>query len=196
MFDPQRLLSLAERVASVAASCEVQTALIGAAAMAVHNAVRATHDVDLASSVDPYQQLHAVEAALRASGLQTRLALPDELDPLGGVLRAWELEDQDEDGDPVAYVEIVNFFNPHRVRPNPARTAIARAVELANLRLRSVTMADLIALKLDAGGYKDYNDIVTLLRQNPHADLDEIRAIASPYDRDHKLDELVAASRP
>jgi hypothetical protein len=42
-------LSLAERIATLASELGIQTALIGASALAAHNYIRATIDVDLAN---------------------------------------------------------------------------------------------------------------------------------------------------
>lgn len=193
VIDQQALLALAERVAAIARERGVETALIGAAAMAVHGRVRGTCDVDLASSVNPYDKLRDLETALRAEQLRTRLRFPDEDDVLGGVLRCWLPQFEDEDGAPLGYVEIVNFFNPHQPRKTPARDAIARSVAIDSTSpLRAVTLADVIAFKLYASSRQDHADIVELLVQNPDADLEHIRQIASPFDRDGVLEQLVA----
>ena len=66
-------------------------------------------------------------------------SMPEEDDPLGGVLRIWEHEDKDGDGEPVpvGVVEVVNFRNPIRPRPNPAAAAIRDAEPLdENTNLR------------------------------------------------------------
>ncbi len=89
------LLGLAERVAEEAHALGIETALIGAAALAIHGYARATLDLDLASAVDPGSDLRALEAALRGIGLHTKLNLPDAEDALGGVLNVWEGEDDD-----------------------------------------------------------------------------------------------------
>jgi hypothetical protein len=105
---------LAERVASVALELGIESAVIGALALAAHNYVRATMDTDLATSVDVFTQLKALEDRLREQGLRVELRLPDEDDPVGGVLQVWEQED--DDGDPLDRVEVVNFRNPYRPR--------------------------------------------------------------------------------
>ncbi len=46
-------LALAERVAGVARDLGIETALSGASALAAHNYVRGTIDLDFATSVDP-----------------------------------------------------------------------------------------------------------------------------------------------
>ena len=58
--------------------------------------------------------------------------------------------------------------------------------------LKYVQLPDLIALKLYAGNRKDLADIVEVLVANPNANLDEIRAVAGPYDRTSELETLIA----
>ncbi|HVZ33142.1 MAG TPA: hypothetical protein VG963_12000, partial [Polyangiaceae bacterium] len=83
---PDPLIQLAERVASIAAELGIATALIGATALAAHNDVRSTADIDLATAVDPFRELSALRKRLEAEGLHTELRLPDEEDSSGGVL--------------------------------------------------------------------------------------------------------------
>lgn len=96
------LLALAERVASLASELGMATAVIGAAALAAHNYVRGTADVDLAMAVDPFRDLLRLRERLSAEGLHTELELPDADDVLGGVLRV-RLQVDDDDS-----VEVVN----------------------------------------------------------------------------------------
>lgn len=124
-----------------------------------------------------------------SQGLNTQLRLPDDEDPLGGVLVVWV--EAADGGEPVDVVEVVNFRNPGRVIATPAPAAIARAQSLAGSSLRCVTIEDLVALKLYAGGLSDLADIEQLLAHNPDADLDAIRAVAAPFDRDGHLDMLI-----
>jgi hypothetical protein len=184
-------LELAERVADVARGLGIETALIGALALAVHNYVRATQDADLATHV-PLYDLMRLDEALTAAGLKTRLRKPDDEDDLGGVLRVWEHEDDDEE--PIEPVEVVNFLNKLRPRRSPAREALARAVELDEARVRCVLLQDLIALKLDAGGRSDLADVVAVLRSNPGADLDAIRATCKSYGFD-VIDTLIEEAK-
>ena len=94
MAQKDPLLRLAERVAEEANKLGIETAIIGAAALAVHGYERATLDLDLASAVDPTTELRELEKALLAMKLHTRLNLPDADDALGGVLNVWETEDE------------------------------------------------------------------------------------------------------
>jgi hypothetical protein len=51
----RRRFRLAERVDAAARELGIDTAVIGATALAVHRFVRATGDIDLATAVDPYR---------------------------------------------------------------------------------------------------------------------------------------------
>jgi hypothetical protein len=186
----QPSLALAERVAATAAELGIETALIGAMALAANNFLRGSQDVDLASNVDPFTQLRALERTLAEQGLNTRLFTPDDHDDLGGKLVVWEYEDEDED--PIDPCEVVNFTNPFRRRKTPAASALRSALPLGpGSSLRYVRLPDLIAFKLDTGARKDQSDVVQLLVHNPDADLDEIRAIAGPFDRANVLESLI-----
>lgn len=189
MIDPQASLALAEQVADAAGRLGLDSALIGAAALAVHRYTRGTEDLDLAINVDPSTQLVALQRVLASDGLQTELRLPDGDDPLGGVLVVRVLAENDEV--PAALVELVNFHNPAHVVPTPAARAIARAMALSGTSLRCVTIDDLVALKLYAGGLTDYADVVQLLARNPDADLDAVREAAAPFDRQRQLESLI-----
>ncbi len=185
------LLDLAERVATVADRLEIRTALIGALALAANGYVRGTLDADLATTVDPFTTLRTLAQALEAIGLHTRLIMPDATDPLGGILRVWERED--EDGDPVDYCEVVNFTNPWSPGPTPAHAAIATAVPFPEARaLRYVTLPSLVALKVATGALRDRVDVIELLASNPETDLDELRRVASPFDEAGVLETLIA----
>jgi hypothetical protein len=189
MLDPAATLALAERVAAEARRLGVEAVLIGAAALAVHRYTRGTEDIGLAVAADPYTQLVALQQALRSNGLDTQLRFPDEDDPLGGVLVVHG--SHADDAEPTDVVEVVNFRNPARTLPTPAPGAIARAQLLPGSSLRCVTIEDLIALKLYAGGLSDLADVEQLLANNPEADLSAIRAVAAPFDRGGILDTLI-----
>lgn len=195
MVEPATPVELAELVARIAAALHIQTALVGAYALAAHHYVRGTKDIDLATTV-PFEQLGRLQRALEAAGLQTLLRSPDVEDPLGGVLVVWTRSD--EAGEPIDPVEVINFVNPHRPRPSPAIEAIRNAIGLAEKpALRYPRLADLIALKLDAGGLRDQADVVELLVRNPDADLEQIRSTCKRYGLD-RIDELIeqACRRP
>jgi hypothetical protein len=184
-------LELAERVARIGRAVNVDTALIGGIALAVHGYERGTDDIDLASVVDPYVDLVRFRDALAQEGLRTQLTHPDEEDPLGGVLRVWINED--EDGEPIEPVEVVNLNNPHRALRLPGRELLRQAIELPEVPdLRCVSLPHLIVLKLYAGSLPDLADAASVLAKNPDADLEEIRAVCKRY-RLHTVDALVEA---
>ncbi|HEY3801231.1 MAG TPA: nucleotidyl transferase AbiEii/AbiGii toxin family protein [Kofleriaceae bacterium] len=191
MAGPNELLALTERIAEAARRLGVETALIGATALAVRGYERATKDLDLATVIDPYPKLQELEVAVQALGLRTKLNMPDDEDDLGGVLNIGT--ELDEDGELVTSLQIVNFNNPMRPRKNPARDAIARATPIEpSSPLRCVQLDDLIALKIDAGSRQDLADVVALIARNEDADLDRIRATCAPYGFTEIVETLIA----
>jgi len=193
VLDPDKTLQVAAQVAAMAEQLGINTALIGAAALAVHGYARGTEDIDLASWVRPHGQLDELAKSLTAIGLRTELRLPDDEDPLGGVLVIWASDE--DDGQRNDVVEVVNFLNPARLVSNPAARAISRAVQLDGIALKCVGLADLVALKLYAGGISDLADVVQLLARNPAVNFDEIRAVAGPYDENDRLGQLMMEAR-
>ena len=182
-------LDLAERIALIAAGLGIETALIGAYALAAHRYVRGTDDIDLASACD-FGDLRRLETAVREAGFQTLVRAPDDEDPLGGVLVIWT--EIDEEGDPIDPCEVVNFVNPYLPRRTPARDAIRNAVSLAEKpALRYPRLADLIALKLYAESRQDDADIVEVIARNLDADLEEVRRVAKAYGFE-RIDDLIA----
>lgn len=183
-------LRLAERVVEIARELGVDTALIGATALAFHRYVRATQDVDLAASIhEPFTVFRELERSVLAAGFKIRVSLPDDQDSLGGVARIWENEDSD--GDPLEPIELVNFYNPLRPRRSPATAAIRDAEPVEQTKLRCVRLPDLVALKCDAGGRHDLADVVEVLRRNPSANREEIRERCKSYGLD-VIDTLIA----
>lgn len=182
-------LQTAERVAEAAAALGLDSALIGAAALAVHGYTRGTEDIDLAVLGHPRRQLMALERQLSELGFRTRLRLPDDEDPLGGVLSVWTATAAGTDA--ADLVEVVNFLNPAHPSPAPVREALADALPLEGSTLRCVRLEHLIALKLYAGGLGDHADIVQVLARNPGFDRESIRSVASPCDRDRVLEGLM-----
>lgn len=189
MLDPARSLALAERVADIARELGFESALIGAGALAVHRYTRGTEDIDLAVVVDPGQQLASLARKLCDSGLHATVRLADDEDPLGGVITI--RPSLDEQGGQDDRVEVVNFRNPGNPVRNPGPGALARARPLPESALRCVTVEDLVALKLYAGGLADHADIVELLARNPDIDPAQVRAIASPFDATGILEGLM-----
>jgi hypothetical protein len=183
-------LDLAERVADAARELGIETALIGAIAMAVHMYIRGTSDVDLATNVSSPSDLRRLQEKLEALGLKTELRLPDEEDPLGGVLEVWQHED--DEALPIEPVEVVNFLNPHRPALNPGAAAIRNAVRIdESSPLRSACLPDLIALKLYSESRRDRADVVELLARNPEADREAIRVACAPFGFGEILEQLI-----
>jgi hypothetical protein len=187
-------LELAERVAGLARELGIETALIGAAAMAVHRYIRATRDLDLGSHVHP-SQLRKLQRRVEELQLHTELRMPDEDDPVGGVLVIWRTVD--DEGQPTDTIELVNFSNPHQPgQLTPGADAVRNAVAIDETSsLRCVQLADLIALKLYAGSFRDKADVIDLLKYNPDADLEAIRTVCKRFGFDATLEELIAAAR-
>ncbi|HTV18631.1 MAG TPA: hypothetical protein VMG12_08175 [Polyangiaceae bacterium] len=179
-------IELAERVATVATEMGIPTALIGATALAAHNYVRGTADIDLATAVDPFRELRRLQERLVSEGLDADLSLPDAEDGLGGVLRIRATADADD------LVEVVNFLNPMNLSKNPGSEAVRTAVSVgASTPLRCATLPLLIALKLYAGGRRDQADVIELMRRNPDADVAAIREVCARYGFSELLEELL-----
>ncbi len=190
MLDPAVSLALAEQVALAARKLGFDSALIGAAALAVYRYTRGTEDIDLAVSIEPWSQLRALEQALVSAGRHTLARMPGDDDPLGGGLGGWGSEG--EGGEAEDVVEVVNFHNPARRVASPGAAAIARAEYLPGSPLRCVKIEDLVALKLYAGGLSDLADIVQLLARNPETNLEAVRVTALPFDAENRLETLIA----
>jgi hypothetical protein len=185
---PSSDLERAERVAAAARELGIPTALIGAAALAVHNYVRATADIDLGANIG-LDELRALARELEALGYRVELNTPDDQDHLGGVIRIWE--DEDAEGNRVGQLDVVNFFNVLRPRKHPGGEAIRDAVEVdERSALRCPRLAHVIALKLDAGSFGDKADVVQLLKRNPDADRDQIREVCERFGFGRALEEL------
>ncbi len=181
----QRTVEVAEAVSDVLDRLGARSALIGAAALAAHNYPRDTADLDLATYEDPFTLLRDAERQLSAAGHECDLRLPDDEDPLGGVLTV-----RGEGHDPV---QVVNFRNPLGGRRNPGRDAVASATPLPGTRLRVVDLPHLVALKLYAGGPKSRADVVELLERNPDVPVDVIRTVCAANRLDRAFDAIVAA---
>ena len=176
MSDPT--LALAEGVVEIDDSRRIRTAHIGAAALAVHGYTRGTQNLDVAIAVAPDSTLREFAQALERAGIANRLQLPDEVDPLGGVIRIWTAED--EDGRGTTVVEVVNFFKPLCPTRNPGAQTLFNAASIEGTPLRCASLQDLVALKLYAGGRADHADVVQLIARTPTPNLDAIRSATGP----------------
>ncbi|MCU0656325.1 MAG: hypothetical protein MUF64_14060 [Polyangiaceae bacterium] len=174
-------LAVAEKLARFLARSGVESALIGAVALAAHRYPRSTEDIDLAVGMDP-RRLEELAQQLRNEGFSTEVSLPDDLDPLGGVLRV--------QAEGVERIEIVNFCNPPAGGfPALIEAALRKATPLREgATLRVVTLQHLILFKLYAGGVKSKNDVLELMSRNPELDLNELRAMCQQFRMDRRLE--------
>ncbi len=180
MHDPEDLLRAAEDVVAILDRHGVDAVVIGATALAAYRYVRQTEDIDLGVNAD-LVTLRAVAAALRQAGFSTELREPEGDDPLGGVI--------DVTG-PFGLLQIISYADRLPAVINDAVKESTLVVR-AGSSLRLVPIAQLVALKLYAGGYKSKADIVELLARNPELDLAAVRATCDRY-RLPGLDELIA----
>jgi hypothetical protein len=174
----------AEKIAALLRARGVETAVIGAVAAAVHGYPRATADLDLASSVDPYRLLQPFSAELAALGYDAQLHEPDADDPLGGVLTVR--------GAGFRKIQIVNYANPWGGGTPLGREAIESATRDALGSLSVVDLPHLVALELYSGGPKGRLDVVELLARNPDAAMDSIRALCKKYRLVRALDAALS----
>ena len=179
MTDPDANLRAAEEVSVILAQHHVQVIVIGAVALAAHNYVRQTEDIDLGVNAD-LATMRNLAAALREHRFAVELREPDAQDPLGGVI--------DVSGS-FGLVQIISFAGRF---PAVINDAIERSklVVRPSSELRLAPIPHLVALKLYAGGYKSKADIIELLRRNPGIDLEEVREVCSRY-RLSGLDDLL-----
>ena len=170
MQDVEGNLEAAERVAAVMQGMNLASVVIGAVALAAHRYIRFTEDIDLGVDAESHQ-MRELATALAAEGFDVELHEPDGDDPLGGVL--------DVSGT-FGLVQVVNFGDrfPAVIRDSLADPAMQLR---AGSGLRIVPIAQLVALKLYAGGAKSKSDIIELLRRNPEADLELIRETCNKY---------------
>jgi hypothetical protein len=134
-------------------------ALIGAAALAVHGVTRSTRDLDLLVS-DPACLDAAYWARLREAGIDVTVRCGEPDDPLAGVVRTRMLGET---------VDVVVG------RPAWQREIASRAVaaEIDGVSVPVARPADLVLLKLYAGGPQDAWDIEQLLGAIDSAELVE-----------------------
>ena len=144
-------MTLLDRVRFLLADQGVAHALIGAAALAVHGVSRATLDQDLL--VTDQRVLATAFWVSLGAGAGVDVRVGDTDDPLAGVVRITFPLDRD--------VDIV-------VGRQPCQAAIlARILHVGAQQLPVVRAADLVLLKLYAGGSQDRWDIEQLLALHP-----------------------------
>lgn len=142
-------MTLLRRVVATLETAGIPAALVGAAAMSAHGALRSTLDIDLLTT-----DLRVLDAELWSdlrvhAGVDVRRG--DAEDPFAGVVR---FERPNE--------RVVDLLVG---RPAWQRRAVARAEPLSieGVSLRVATPVDLVLLKLFAGGAQDAWDVRELL---------------------------------
>ena len=171
----RRLVDQIKEAVAAFTGLKTQPALIGGLALAAHNVVRATSDVDFLADADDGERLHALLLAL---GYQCIHRSEDAANYL-----------RDDEGLDLLYAH----------RPE-ARRLLAEAEERATGlgRLRVVSAEGLIGFKLqgfvnDATRTRDLDDIRALLRANRGSlDMQEVRRYFALFERKHVLDDLLA----
>ena len=165
---------------AVAAFVGLQTtpALIGGLALAAHQVVRATRDVDFLVDADDAERLHALLLGL---GYQSIHRSEDAANYLRG-----------DEGLDLLYAH----------RPEARRLlATAQERETGMGRLRVISAEGLVGFKLqgfvnDASRMRDLDDIRALLRANRGTlDMQEVRRYFALFDREPLLDELLVDPR-
>ncbi len=174
------ILCAAEQVVEILKQHRIDAVVIGAVALAAYHYVRQTRDIDLGVNAD-IAVLRDILVSLREAGFTAELHEPDGTDPLGGVI--------DVSGH-FGVLQIVSFGGRF---PAVIEDAIHNATMVVSPRssLKLVPLPQLVALKLYAGGLKSKADIVELLRRNPDADIDTIRAVCKRY-RLHGLEGILS----
>ena len=126
--------------------------LIGAVAMSAHGAARASADVDFLA-LDASLLRDGSWAAVRALGHVVEVGVGDIDDPLAGVIRVDPEADEP--------VDIIVGASPARQRGIVERAVATCSVDGVAVCLPEV--ADLVLLKLYAGGPRDLDDTRLLL---------------------------------
>ena len=171
-----RTLEAVARIAALLDAHGLRTALVGAAALAVHGYSRATENIDIGQATPSLDLLRRCGDEIRAAlQVDVTVALPDTEDPLGGVITVR--------GPDIRQIQVINFLNPIGMGDNPGREAVACALDLSlgGTPVGVVDLEHLVAMKLFAGGMKNRADVVELLGYNPEADLHAIAALCARH---------------
>jgi hypothetical protein len=183
-----RTFEVVERVRIVLAQHGVDSAVIGAIALAIHGYPRATEDVDLATCENPFGALRDAARALRDQGFAVTVADPDEHDPLGAVITV--------SGDEFDSVQVVNFHNPFSgagIRLGQEALREACPASFPGAELKVVGIAHLVALKLYAGGARNRTDVMELLERNRPIDVIGLREVCGRFGLGLELDAVLRA---
>lgn len=171
----RRLVDQIREAAAAFTGLKTPPALIGGLALAAHNVVRATRDVDFLADADDGDRLHALLLEL---GYRCVHRSEDAANYL-----------RDDEGLDLLYAH----------RPE-ARRLLAEAEEhdTGMGRLRVISVEGLIAFKLqgyvnDVARSRDLDDIRALLHSNAGSlDMSEVRRYFALFDRESLLDDIYA----
>jgi hypothetical protein len=165
-------VTLLDSVVARLADQQIAHALIGAVALAIHGVSRSTLDQDLL--VIDRRVLRDDFWPPLGSDVTSDVRVGDANDPLAGVVRLRRAAERD--------VDVV--VGRHEWQ----RTVLDRAVRVGDGQLRVVRAADLIVLKLYAGGTQDRWDIEQLLALEPTGtlvdDVESLAVVLPPDSRD------------
>lgn len=142
-------MTLIGDASEVLSAADIDHALIGAAALAVHGVARATADVDLLA-IDPRSLEEDLWSPLRKGPVEVEVRRGDAQDPLAGVVRITRGEES---------VDVIVG------RGGWQAGVLRRAspVRMGDATIPVVGPVDLVLLKLYAGGPQDLWDIHQLL---------------------------------
>ena len=180
MAQPPALLQAAEDVVGLLEGQKIEAVVIGAVALAAYQYVRQTEDIDLGINA-PVKTLEHLKQVLQKAGYHAVLRLPDDQDPLGGVI---DIETTH------GFLQIISFADRFPAVIEDAVRSAQNAIRPGS-RLKLVPLPHLIALKLYAGGHKSKADIVEVLSRNPSLPLEEVRQLCRKYQLEG-LDDLIA----
>ncbi len=153
----------------------IEPALIGGLALAAHNVVRATRDIDFLVNTNDGDRLHALLLRLGYHCIHRS-------DDAANYLR-------DDEG-----LDVLYAHRPEALRL--LREATERDIGIGHLRV--INAEGLIAFKLqgyvnDPGRSRDLDDIRQLLQANRASlDMQEVRRYFGLFEREPLLDELLA----
>ena len=170
-----RLVDQIQQAVAAFSACKTPPALIGGLALAAHQVVRATRDVDFLVDADDAERLHGILLDLGYSCVHRS-------DDAANYLRG-------DEG-----LDLLYAHRPIARRLLGEASAHATAMGL----LRVVSAEGLIGFKLqalvnDPSRSRDLDDIRALLRaQRARLDLDEVAGFFALFDRKELLDELLA----
>jgi hypothetical protein len=178
----------------------IATRLIGASALAAHGVARSTHDVDLLAT-EPAVLDPALWDGVTPPHFTLVIRRGDDTDPLLGVVRFEEdIEDDRDWDDPPAGLDVVLIRG---VWAREMTRSPGPSTRFGDTDVRAVAVADLVLLKLYAGGPRDRWDIAALLqvdRPDQDAVLAEIDArvatLPGPSSRLWRRIRADAAGRP